>query len=61
VKECRALRHPATDRRRAIEDWLWAALTFTGRRALAGHLAALEDIAAAARRAAVAVTAADGS
>jgi DNA-binding MarR family transcriptional regulator len=30
----------------------WAALTLTGRRALARHLAALEDIAATARRAA---------
>ncbi|WP_129307847.1 transcriptional regulator [Streptomyces sp. L2] len=39
----------------------WAALTFAGRRALAGHLAALEEIAAAARRAAAADTSADGS
>ncbi|WP_336113300.1 transcriptional regulator [Streptomyces sp. PTD9-10] len=30
----------------------WAALTFTGRRALTGHLTALEEIASAARRAA---------
>ncbi|MFD5796865.1 winged helix-turn-helix domain-containing protein [Streptomyces diastatochromogenes] len=29
----------------------WAALTLTGRRALAGHLTALEEIASAARRA----------
>ncbi|MCC5477067.1 winged helix-turn-helix domain-containing protein [Streptomyces barringtoniae] len=34
----------------------WAALTLTGRRALARHLAALEEIAATARRAAGAGT-----
>jgi hypothetical protein len=36
----------------------WAALTLAGRRALAGHLAALEEIAASARRAGAQGTAA---